>query len=674
MMTTVTDDFRQAIEAAGLTPPHTLIADGNLHRFCTNGKPDDDSGWYVLHGDGIPAGVFGDWRRDLKQTWCSKTDRQMTSAEREHHRQRVALMQQQRQEDERRRQAEAKERAVAMLQAAQLADDDHPYLQRKHVHAFGLFLHNDGRLIVPVCDTEDHPQSLQLIDDDGHKLFLPGGRTQGLFHLIGTVRDVLCFAEGYATAASIHEATGYPVAVAFSANNLLPVALLLRAKYPTIKFLICGDHDTSGVGQQKAQEAAEAIQGTVCLPETVGDDWNDVHVRSGLEAVRRAIMATKQPTQEATGMVSRPAGRLAPVRASQLLDEPEAEQPTWLWEEFIPEGALLALVAKPKVGKTTLAYELAAKLVQGLPFLGRATRSSPVLIIAVEEHPRDINRRLRAMGADALEDLHVHRSRLDDDATTFHDLAQYIREHGLKLVIFDTLNSFWSVQEENDAIGVTNAVKPLLALARETGAAVLLLHHARKSEGEYGDEIRGSGALFSLLDAALILKRHDVETQRTLTTISRYPDTPSELILELRDHGYECLGDPSAVGKQAKLAKLLAALTAEPMEVKDLAKKAGVPPRSAYPLLEQLYQEAKAHRTGDGKRKSPFKYSFRAYKEEGSHATNPPNGSLRPPASDFVSCHPPLLEGATKHKTSPFVSCDPRTPTRNESDMFEGGK
>ncbi len=58
-MTDPIDLFKTAIAAAGLTPPNSIDADGKIHRFSTNGKPRDDSGWYMLHLDGIPAGAFG---------------------------------------------------------------------------------------------------------------------------------------------------------------------------------------------------------------------------------------------------------------------------------------------------------------------------------------------------------------------------------------------------------------------------------------------------------------------------------------------------------------------------------------------------------------------------------------------------------------------------------------
>ena len=51
--------FRDAIAAAGLTPPDEIIGDGKLHRFSSNGRPRDESGWYKFFDDDRPAGAFG---------------------------------------------------------------------------------------------------------------------------------------------------------------------------------------------------------------------------------------------------------------------------------------------------------------------------------------------------------------------------------------------------------------------------------------------------------------------------------------------------------------------------------------------------------------------------------------------------------------------------------------
>lgn len=297
------------------------------------------------------------------------------------------------------------------------------------------------------------------------------------------------------------------------------------------------------------------------------------------------------------------------VTAAELLDCAECDlQSDWILDSLIKPGALIAFVAKPKVGKTTLVYELAVRIAQGLPFLGRASRACGVLILALEEHRRDIQRRLRALGAENLTNLHLVIGSLDADRNTIAQLKRTITELNVELVVIDTLNNFWSVQDENDACQVSAAVKPLLDLARSTNAAVVAIHHARKSEGEHGDEIRGSGAFFSLLDCAFILKRHEADTQRKLMAISRWPETPHEMIVELRDHGYECLGDHATAGRHAKFEKLAGALSADPQTARELATKAGVAFRSAYGLIDELVKTGRASRLGSGRRGDPLRF------------------------------------------------------------------
>ena len=115
------EHFRLAIAAAGLTVPDDIHADGAIHRFSTNGRRDDDSGWYSLHTDGVPAGAFGCWREGMQSTWCAKSDHAMTDAEREAHRQRIKAMRAQREADLLATQHHASETAAALLGQADTA-------------------------------------------------------------------------------------------------------------------------------------------------------------------------------------------------------------------------------------------------------------------------------------------------------------------------------------------------------------------------------------------------------------------------------------------------------------------------------------------------------------------------------------------------------------------------
>jgi putative DNA primase/helicase len=74
------EQFRDAIRSAGLEPPERIEADGKLRRFSSNGKRGDDAGWYVLHGDGIPAGSFGYWRTGISESWRADIGRTLSLA------------------------------------------------------------------------------------------------------------------------------------------------------------------------------------------------------------------------------------------------------------------------------------------------------------------------------------------------------------------------------------------------------------------------------------------------------------------------------------------------------------------------------------------------------------------------------------------------------------------
>jgi len=298
--------FLEAIQAAGLKPPKVIVPDGKLHRFSSNGKPKDDAGWYIFFGDEPAAGSFGDWRSGAKQNWRPTLDRPLSQEEESAHRARVEAMRRDRKADELRRRNESREKAAKIWSETKPAKKDHPYLDRKGIKPHRLRIQN-GRLVVPMR-SEGKIHSLQFIVPDGDKKFLTGGRTKGCYFSIGSIKgaEALCIAEGFATSASIHEATGRPVAVAFTAGNLLPVAKSLRDKFPELPLVICADDDVGTAGNPgltKAREAARAVGGLLALPDfgakrpEGATDFNDLSALLGLEKVRDVITSTLAAAQ-----------------------------------------------------------------------------------------------------------------------------------------------------------------------------------------------------------------------------------------------------------------------------------------------------------------------------------------------------------------------------------------
>lgn len=132
-----------------------------------------------------------------------------------------------------------------------------------------------GWFAVPMLDVSGKLWNLQLISPKGKKLFLRDGRKQGLYSMLVPVGDaeVVLVAEGYATGASLHMATGYPVALAFDAGNLVPVCNALRDRFAGRLICVCGDNDVAtdgNPGKTKAQEAANDVAGGWVVPEFEG--------------------------------------------------------------------------------------------------------------------------------------------------------------------------------------------------------------------------------------------------------------------------------------------------------------------------------------------------------------------------------------------------------------------
>lgn len=173
---------------------------------------------------------------------------------------------------------QAAESAQAFWQSAAAAHQSHPYLVRKGVKPHGIRQLN-SLLLVPMRDADGELWNVQTIDRDGVKMFRKGARKTGTYHAMGgAVSEVLHIAEGYATAASVHEATKQPVAIAFDCGNLEPVARALRAKYPQTRIVLCADNDAATAGNPgltKAKTAAAAVGGLVAIPPEGFCDFND---------------------------------------------------------------------------------------------------------------------------------------------------------------------------------------------------------------------------------------------------------------------------------------------------------------------------------------------------------------------------------------------------------------
>jgi len=272
------DEFRAAVSDAGMVPPSLVIVDGRWHRFSPSGRRGDDAGRYRLFQRGRLVGAFVDHRSDLSVTFRSGGGPMASRAEVDAARRRAA-------EEEAAGHRAAAEAARELWERGRAAVDV-PYLLRKRVGAHGVRALGSS-LLVP-CRAGAELWSVQTIRPDGRKRFVPGSRTRGTYLAIrGAGRLAVC--EGYATGATIHEVTGWSVAVAFSAGNLGPVVRALSHLCP----VVCADDDAWTPGNP-GLTAARACGVPVLVPRWSGDrgegtDFNDLAIAEGRSAVEKCL-------------------------------------------------------------------------------------------------------------------------------------------------------------------------------------------------------------------------------------------------------------------------------------------------------------------------------------------------------------------------------------------------
>lgn len=306
--------FAECLRSAGLEV-EAIQADGLLHRCGTMDRPHRKDGAYKAFLD-APASIWWkNWRTGDEGTWTARPEKELTAAQCKALHERIRGIRTHNEAEQARRWQAAATLAASIWNRSRTAGDDHPYLQRKEVPAIGLRQTEDGRLIVPVLNPSGQIQSLQFILPDKpaegtDKFFLRGGKTSGGFFSIpakkGTRDGPLLIAEGYATAASLHLATGYAALVAFNAGNLEAVARTALGRYPDREILLCADNDCETVksdgspwnpGREAASSAAQAVGGklAVCPPhDGRATDFNDLHRLRSLEAVRAVVEAARK--------------------------------------------------------------------------------------------------------------------------------------------------------------------------------------------------------------------------------------------------------------------------------------------------------------------------------------------------------------------------------------------
>jgi hypothetical protein len=365
----------------------------------------------------------------------------------------------------------------------------------------------------------------------------------------------------------------------------------------------------------------------------------------------------------------------------ELMTRPDL--PTdWVWEGCLVAGTVSLVVAKPKVGKSTFARNLALAVARGEPFLGVATRQGGVVYLALEERPEEIRADFAALGvADGEEPIWIHAA--PTPAEGMLALVELVRERKPRLVVIDPLFRLARVKDEKAYAETYAALGPLIDVARETSTHVLLLHHAPK--GQKADAIDaplGSTAFGGAVCTLVVLKRG--ESYRTIQTVQRVGEDLPETVLEFdpvrrRLSLGEVKSDADRRSSEMRILEFLRGAN-EPQTQAQIRDAVEGQTRAIRSALTALTNANKVAKSGDGTKGKPFLYEFpnsgsqhipgtrKPESEKGAQARMDTGAIVVPENSGNTILVSENSEGREPEKT-PLVPAEIEAPDREDLEL-----
>jgi replicative DNA helicase len=264
-------------------------------------------------------------------------------------------------------------------------------------------------------------------------------------------------------------------------------------------------------------------------------------------------------------------------------------QGSWFVEGLLRAGWLLVITARPKVGKSIVAVNLALALAEGKPFLNLPTSPCAVLYIDLER-PLETRNRLKTLGAIGNPNIFVPEERVDaDKLDTLRELIRQVKGRANRpvVVVIDTLSDFIKPALRhrkasiNDYDPIAEILQDLRDLALELGCAFVFTHHARKALAEEANEadVLGSTAIAGKFDVLVHLQRANPATLRLIAEGNAILKT--QLTFTIRDFQLERVEPPTRTKKEEQAASFL------------YEKLAGYPEGLSYGEMVKLVLEEK---------------------------------------------------------------------------------
>jgi phage/plasmid primase-like uncharacterized protein len=474
----------------------------------TDDKRGKRSGWYSIHEEaGLLYGIVGNWKTGDQAKFYGRDERTIDADLLRTMRIKQEMREREAAEIKRKNAAEAAD----MIRFLRPCPDDHPYLVRKRVKANGALVMGSD-LLLPIYDVEGNVVSTQTIAPDGEKTFRTGCTSKGMY-VMGDQTPCVVVCEGFATGASIHEATGMRVYVVFSAGNL-PALIegisLIEAKNGA-QIVIAADNDLSGTGQREADKAAEKIGGAqVIMPTEVGADWNDI--------------ATRRPDE-----LKRAFASMRPLFQSwEIIDFAALPRRQWVYGHTYIRQFCSLTVAPGGLGKSTLVMTEAIAMATGRNLLG-VDPGEPKRVIYFNAEDPLVELQLRVAAiclrfgikqSELVGKLFLQSGRENEILlatgdpgelieAAFTRIEGFLKFHGIDVVILDPLANMHESEEDNRTYRKLG--KRLSRMADAYNCSIHIVHHTKKLGGQAAtvEDSRGGSALIGSVRVARAINPMD---------------------------------------------------------------------------------------------------------------------------------------------------------------------
>ena len=487
----------QQLESAMLKEgfsPSLISLDGELHRFGAK-----NNCWYVAYGDGIPAGIFGDWSTGIEFTWHAKTGKKLTMMEVATKAERMKKLKAVRKAQ---KDVKHKNTAVAVttiFNSLPLANPSHAYLQHKQIN--GVSLRQSGEnLVAPLYNIDGVLTSLQYITPTGDKRFQKDGECKGSFNVIGKIAPTtkkIFIAEGHATAETIYQETSIPTVATYSAGNIPTVTELFRTRYGNIDITIVADNDSlkKDTGKKYADKAASLYGAKVIVPPIPGDA-NDYKL-AGNDLLTLLI----PPTPWLVSVKDFTASPM-PIK--------------WLIKNWIQAESMIMMFGSSGCGKTFTIVDMALRIATPScdTWHSEIVRHGDVAYLAGEGHA-GLRARCKAWiqhNQKENDDIRFFISQSGTDLNTPTGLQKTINalnEMAIipRIIVVDTLHRFLD-GDENSAQDSKTMLDACAELTREFNCSVLLVHHTGVN-GEAQKRGRGSSSWKGALEQEIMVEKEE---------------------------------------------------------------------------------------------------------------------------------------------------------------------